>query len=106
MPTSREFSGFIAYRGHLIWGIGSTEDEAREAAKDWLSQESECLPEKELEELRKAGLSDEADSRYPLEKAVEELVIIPATKRLIELVKEEGGDIAWRWQTYADVKED
>ena len=68
----------VAQVGGNIYGYGTTEAEALAVARKWASDLSEVRP------------------YVPGRMAIGEMFIAPATKNLIDLVKEVGGDVSYQ----------
>lgn len=63
----------LIQRGYAIFGVGETEDEAREEANEWLDPDSD----------RSEG------TNYG------DLAMVPCTRKLMEEVRASGGDLTW-----------
>ena len=63
----------LIQRGYVIFGVGETDDDARQEAEQWLDADSS---------------RDEGDNNG-------DLAVVPCTRALMEAVQKFGGDLSW-----------
>ncbi len=72
--------------GHVVFGVGSTEQEAREDAAEWLEADEEYTGEKIVDAVPCYVRGNHAEG---------DLVVICCTAALVESVLAHGGNLVW-----------